>query len=58
MDSETAKVSVAGMTGIISTLAGYAELFNPIITALIGVASLVYICSKVYWLWKNRGEKK
>lgn len=58
MDSETVKVSVAGTTGIVSTLAGYAEMFNPIITAMIGFVSLIYICSKVYWLWKNKGEKK
>lgn len=56
MDSETLKVASAGTVGTISTLAGWAELLNPIITASIGLLSVIYICSKIYFLWKNHGK--
>lgn len=53
MDRE---VAGASGIGIVSTVAGYCELMNPILTAFIGLASLVFICSKIYWLWKNKGK--
>lgn len=53
MDRE---VAGASGIGIVSTVAGYCELMNPILTAFIGMASLVFICSKIYWLWKNKGQ--
>jgi hypothetical protein len=53
MDKEVA--SASGI-GIVSTLAGYCELLNPILTACIGLASFIFICSKIYWLWKNKGK--
>lgn len=53
MDKE---VAGASSVGIITTLAGYANLINPILTAFIGLASLIFICSKIYFLWKNKGH--
>lgn len=49
-------VASASGIGIVSTVAGYCELMNPILTACIGMASLIFICSKIYWLWKNKGK--
>lgn len=49
-------VASASSIGIVSTVAGYCELMNPILTAFIGMASLIFICSKIYWLWKNKGK--
>lgn len=54
MDQETIKVAGAGVTGTLTTMAGYAELLNPIISACIGIASLVYIISKIIRLWTNK----
>ena len=51
MDKEVA--SASGI-GIVSTVAGYCELMNPILTAFIGLASFIFICSKIYFLWKNK----
>lgn len=56
MDTETLKVAGAGTVGTLSTLAGWAELLNPIITATIGLLSVVYILNKIYWLNKNKGK--
>ena len=53
MDKEVA--SASGI-GIVSTVAGYCDIINPILTVLIGLASLTFICSKIYWLWKNKGN--
>lgn len=53
MDKEVA--SASGI-GIASTIAGYCEVINPILTVLIGLASLTFICSKTYFLWKNKGK--
>lgn len=49
---------VAGATsiGLVSTIAGYAEILNPILSCLIGLASFIFICSKIYFLWKNKGH--
>lgn len=58
MDQETVKVLNAGAVGIVSTISGYCDLINPIITALIGIASFLYICFKIYWLCRNKGKEK
>ena len=55
MDKETVTVLNAGLTGVVS---GYCEVLNPIITALIGIATFSFICSKVYWYNKNKGKEK
>lgn len=49
-------VASASSIGIVSTVAGYCELMNPILTAFIGLASFIFICSKIYFLWKNKGK--
>lgn len=54
MDKEVAGATGVGMA---STIAGMADIINPIVSALIGIASLVYICSKIYFLWKNEGKR-
>ena len=53
MDRE---VAGASSIGIVSTIAGYCDIINPILTVCIGFASLVFICSKIYFLWKNKGK--
>lgn len=59
MDDETVKVINAGAIGtVITTLSRYCELLNPILTVLIGIASLLYICFKIYWLNKNKGKEE
>ena len=49
---------VAGATGVgmVSTIAGYCDIINPILTVFIGLASFIFICSKIYFLWKNKGH--
>lgn len=53
MDKEVASAS---SIGIVSTVAGYCDIINPILTVFIGLASLIFICSKIYFLWKNKGK--
>ena len=53
MDKEVA--SASGI-GIVSTIAGYCDIINPILTVFIGLASFIFICSKIYFLWKNKGK--
>lgn len=56
MDQETIKVAGAGVTGTLTTMAGYADLVNPIISACIGIASLIYIISKIIRLWTKKND--
>jgi hypothetical protein len=53
MDKEVAGAAGVGMA---STIAGYCDIINPILTVFMGFASLVFICSKIYFLWKNKGK--
>lgn len=53
MDKE---VAGAASVGMMSTIAGYCDIINPILTVFIGFASFVFICSKIYFLWKNKGK--
>ena len=53
MDKE---VAGAASVGMMSTIAGYCELINPVLTACIGLASFIFICSKIYFIWKNKGR--
>lgn len=53
MDKEVAGAASVGMA---STIAGYCDIINPILTVCIGLASLIFICSKIYFLWKNKGH--
>lgn len=53
MDKEVAGAASVGMA---STIAGYCDIINPILTVCIGLASFIFICSKIYFLWKNKGK--
>jgi hypothetical protein len=58
MDGESIKVLNATALGTASTVSGYCELISPVLSVLIGLATFTYICSKVYWINKNKGEKR
>lgn len=53
MDKEVASASGIGLA---STIAGYCDIINPVLTVLIGLASLIFICGKTYFLFKNKGH--
>lgn len=53
MDKE---VAGAASVGMMSTIAGYCEIINPILTVCIGFASFIFICGKIYFLFKNKGK--
>lgn len=53
-DSDSIKVTVASVAGMGITLSDINILFQ----ILVGAASFVYICSKIWKLWTRKQHKK